>query len=196
MLRTCAGRIELDVELKEDGYVPAVMAALRAALDPGEFVVTSFLPTAVDHAKTAFPEVKTGLLVGGAPAGPVCHQLRELYPVALARKVRADYLAPHYKLAKFGVVGRAAAAGLPCLLWTVNADPDIRAFAADPGSRSSSPTTRSARSPSSPPRPEAPGAPPAPDGASASQGYALVKTAWMVMTLCSDIMFSWLKDMP
>ena len=91
------------------------------------------MPAAVDHAKTAFPEVKTGLLIGGSArwAG-LPTRVRELYPVALARKVRADYLAPHYKLAKFGVVGRAAAAGLPCLLWTVNADPDIRAFAADP----------------------------------------------------------------
>ena len=133
VLRACAGRIKLDVELKEDGYVPAVMAALRAALDPCEFVVTSFLPTAVDHAKTAFPEVKTGLLVGRSArwAGlPI--SARELYPIDLARKVRADYLAPHYRLAKFGTVRRAAAAGLPCLLWTVNADPDIRAFAADP----------------------------------------------------------------
>jgi glycerophosphoryl diester phosphodiesterase len=133
VLCTSAGRIKLDVELKEDGYVPAVMAALKAALDPGEFVVTSFLPTAVDGAKTAFPEVKTGLLIGGSArwAG-LPTSVRELYPVALARKVRADYLAPHYKLARFGVVDRAAAAGLPCLLWTVNTEPEIRAFAADP----------------------------------------------------------------
>jgi glycerophosphoryl diester phosphodiesterase len=133
VLGACAGRIKLDVELKEDGYVPAVMAVLKAALDPGEFVVTSFLPTAVDQAKTAFPEVKTGLLIGGSArwAGlPI--SARELYPIDLARKVRADYLAPHYRLAKFGTVSRAAAAGLPCLLWTVNADPDIRAFASDP----------------------------------------------------------------
>ena len=133
VLRTCAGRIKLDVELKEDGYVPAVMAALRAALDPSEFVVTSFLPTAVDHAKTAFPEVKTGLLVGGSArwAG-LPTSVRELYPVALARKVRADYLAPHYRLANLGVLRRAAAAGLPCLVWTVNSPALIRRYAADP----------------------------------------------------------------
>ena len=133
VLRVCAGRIKLDVELKEDGYVPTVMAVLKAALDPAEFVVTSFLPTAVDRAKTAFPEVKTGLLIGGSArwAGlPI--SARELYPIDLARKVRADYLAPHYRLAKFGTVRRAAAAGLQCLLWTVNAEPDIRAFASDP----------------------------------------------------------------
>jgi glycerophosphoryl diester phosphodiesterase len=54
-----------------------------------------------------------------------------LFPVGLARKARADYLAPHFRLARFGVVRRAAAAGLPCLLWTVNGEADIRRFAAD-----------------------------------------------------------------
>jgi glycerophosphoryl diester phosphodiesterase len=133
VLRACAGRIKLDVELKESGYVPAVMAVLKAALDPAEFVVTSFLPAAVAQSKTVFPEVKTGLLVGGSArwAG-LPTSLRELYPVELAREVRADYLAPHYTLARFGTVRRAAAAGLPCLVWTVNAEHDIRAFAADP----------------------------------------------------------------
>jgi glycerophosphoryl diester phosphodiesterase len=133
VLRVCAGRIKLDVELKEDGYVPEVMAALKAITDPGEFIVTSFLPSAVGAAKIEFPEVKTGLLIGGSArwAG-LPTSLRELFPVGLARQVRADYLAPHYTLDQYGTVARAAAAGLPCLLWTVNTDRDIRTFAADP----------------------------------------------------------------
>ncbi len=64
VLRACAGRIKLDVELKEDGYVPEVMAALRASADVTQMVVTSFLPAVIAQAKDAFPEVKTGLLVG------------------------------------------------------------------------------------------------------------------------------------
>jgi glycerophosphoryl diester phosphodiesterase len=132
VLRACAGRIRLDVELKEDGYVPDVMAALRAGADAGQMVVTSFLPAAIAAAKAAFPEVKTGLLVGtDAPPWRVRQHFRQLFPVGLARTVRADYLAPHFRLARFGVVRRAAAAGLPCLLWTVNGEADIRRFAAD-----------------------------------------------------------------
>ena len=133
VLRACAGRIRLDVELKEDGYVTDVMAALRASADVAQMVVTSFLPAVIAQAKDAFPEVKTGLLVGtDAPPWRVRQHFRQLFPVALARKVRADYLAPHFRLARFGVVRRAAAAGLPCLLWTVNDEADIRKFAADP----------------------------------------------------------------
>jgi glycerophosphoryl diester phosphodiesterase len=133
VLPVCAGRIKLDVELKEDGYVPDVMAVLRAGFDPAQLVVTSFLPTAVAEAKQSFPEVKTGLLVGdGGSLADVPARLRELYPVGLARRVRADYLAPHYRLAALGVLRRAAAAGLPCLLWTVNSPALIRRYATDP----------------------------------------------------------------
>jgi glycerophosphoryl diester phosphodiesterase len=132
VLRVCAGRIKLDVELKEDGYVPDVMALLKAAMDPGELVVTSFLPGVVAQAKDAFPEVPTGLLIGGGSWTDLPARLRELYPTGLARRLSADYLAPHYQLAALGVVRRAAAAGLPCLLWTVNSPGLIRRYAADP----------------------------------------------------------------
>jgi glycerophosphoryl diester phosphodiesterase len=133
VLRTCAGRIQLDVELKEDGYVADVMAVLRAGFDPAQMVVTSFLPAVVAQSKDAFPEVKTGLLVGQDRSPlDVAGRLRELYPVDRARRVRADYLAPHYSLAGLGVLRRAAAAGLPCLVWTVNSPDLIRRFATDP----------------------------------------------------------------
>jgi len=38
VLRVCAGRIRLDVELKEDGYVTDVMTVLRAGFDPAQLV--------------------------------------------------------------------------------------------------------------------------------------------------------------
>ena len=133
VLKTCAGRIRLDVELKEDGYVPDVMAAIRAAVDVRQVVVTSFLAAVVAQAKDALPEVKTGLLVGtDAPFYHVRTHYEQVFPLGVARHARADYLAPNYKLADFGVVRRAATAGLPCLLWTVNDDAIIAKFAADP----------------------------------------------------------------
>src|ERR1700739_2939031 len=92
VLRACAGRIRLDVELKEDGYVADVMAVLRTGFDPAQMIVTSFLPAVVAQAKDAFPEVKTGLLVGdGGPPTDLPARLGELYPVGLARQGRDDY---------------------------------------------------------------------------------------------------------
>ena len=132
VLEICSGRIRLDVELKEDGYVPEVMTALKAAMEAGQLIVTSFLPPVIAQVKDTFPEVKTGLLVGdGGPVTDLPARLRELYPVTLARKVRADYIAPHYRLASLGVIRRAAAAGMQCLVWTVNDPGRIRKYAAD-----------------------------------------------------------------
>jgi glycerophosphoryl diester phosphodiesterase len=130
VLRTCAGRIRLDVELKEDGYVPDAMAVLRAGFDPDALIVTSFLPAVVAQVKEELPEAAAGLLVGEGGAN-LPARLREVYPVAMARRVGADYLVPHYRLATLGVVRRAAAAGLRSLLWTVNSPALIRRYAAD-----------------------------------------------------------------
>jgi glycerophosphoryl diester phosphodiesterase len=44
VLSVAAGRIIVDVELKEDGYVDAAMAAITQHLAPDQFVVTSFRP--------------------------------------------------------------------------------------------------------------------------------------------------------
>ena len=133
VLHACAGRVKLDVELKEDGYVPGVMKLLRDAAGPDEMVVTSFLPDVVAQAKDAFPAVRTGLLIGdGGAWSDLPARVRELYPVTLAQRVRADYLAPNFRLAPLGVLRRAAAAGLPCLVWTVNSAALIRKYAADP----------------------------------------------------------------
>ena len=63
----------------------------------------------------------------------------------LARRVKADYLAPRYRLAALGVVW-CRRGGLPCVLWTVDFPDLIRRYAADPRSPSSSATWRRRRS--------------------------------------------------
>jgi glycerophosphoryl diester phosphodiesterase len=131
ILELCAGRIGLDIELKEDGYVEEVMAAVRPFAGASQIIVTSFLPAAVARAKTLRPEIRTGLLLG-TPRPHLRTRAREPHPVGLARSIGADYLAPHWALARRGVLKRAAAAGMPCLVWTVNAEREIRRFAADP----------------------------------------------------------------
>ena len=119
VLSACAGRVKLDVELKEDGYVPEVMAALKADIGSGR-VRRDVLPALRRGRprKSRSPQVKTGLLVGGSArwAG-LPTSLRELFPVGLARQVRADYLAPHYTLDQFGTVapGRRGGAAVPAV---------------------------------------------------------------------------------
>jgi glycerophosphoryl diester phosphodiesterase len=103
----CAGRIALDVELKEAGAEREVLAIVDAA----SFVVTSFLAEAVAATKQLAPDVRVGLLLDrNATAWDA---------------TPADFLAPHYTLLE-----RELPDGL--VVWTVNDDVDLRRCLGDP----------------------------------------------------------------
>jgi glycerophosphoryl diester phosphodiesterase len=133
VLELTAGRIGLDVEIKEDGDVARILDAVTAWGDPGDLIVTSFLDSVVAQVKRRAPEVRVGLLLGVARPRPYTRtRWSELFPVARARRCGADLIAPHGRLAALGATDRAAAAGLPSLVWTINEDPALRRFLADP----------------------------------------------------------------
>ncbi len=134
ILKLCVARVMLDIELKEDGYVGEVIEGIKAVSAEERVIVTSFLPNAIAQVKSFVPSIRTGLLIGAGSLKPYLRtRIKELYPVELAQSISADYIAPHYTLAKLGVIKRSSAAGIPCLVWTVNTEKEIRRLAADPG---------------------------------------------------------------
>jgi glycerophosphoryl diester phosphodiesterase len=143
-LELIAGRIDADIELKEDGCVEAVVAALRGRLEAARFRVTSFLDSALLAARRAAPELNTGLLLG--PPGPVELARQRIGPQAglalgasrwsgglelRVRESRVDFVAPHTSLARAGILGWAAERGLESFVWTVNDPRSLRAMLAD-----------------------------------------------------------------
>jgi glycerophosphoryl diester phosphodiesterase len=130
VLDVARGRIGLDVELKEDGYVDRVLAALNGTPD---VLITSFLDEVVVEAKRLAPDVRAGLLVGvGHTRQIVKTRLSELSPVPRARACGADLVAMHHALASLGALRRTAEAGLPAYVWTVNDETLLKRFLADP----------------------------------------------------------------
>ena len=113
MLELVAGRIGVDVELKEDGYVEQAMAIVKLRLAPEQYVVTSFR-TVLPPVKRDRPGVRTGLLLSprrqiGAAVAP------------RGRNTKVDFVAPApARLARAGLLGWAAARELPSWVWTVN----------------------------------------------------------------------------
>jgi glycerophosphoryl diester phosphodiesterase len=101
VVRVCAGRIALDVELKEAGLEREVLELVEAT----EFVVTSFLPQVVETTKRVAPAVRAGLLVD---------RHATWWDIG-----SADFLAPHYTLLDRDLPGEL-------VVWTVNADEDLR----------------------------------------------------------------------
>jgi glycerophosphoryl diester phosphodiesterase len=112
VLELVAGRIGVDLELKEDGYVEQAMAIVKRRLAPEQYVVTSFRDSVLPTVKRTAPAVRTGLLL--SPRG----QIGQLPHRVAATKV--DFLAPHGRLARAGLLAWAAAHELPSWVWTVN----------------------------------------------------------------------------
>jgi glycerophosphoryl diester phosphodiesterase len=63
VLERLAGRIAVDIELKEDGYVELAMAQIARRLEPDQYVLTSFIDGVLDAARRAVPDITSGLLL-------------------------------------------------------------------------------------------------------------------------------------
>jgi glycerophosphoryl diester phosphodiesterase len=122
LVALAAGRVALDIELKEPGYEAEVLAVLTPP--PAGLWVTSFLPGALSAVRSLDPAVATGLLVApGSGGGDLA---------ARARACGAGLLAPHVSLLDAGVRAAAEAAGLGLVVWTVNDRDRLADLVGDP----------------------------------------------------------------
>jgi glycerophosphoryl diester phosphodiesterase len=124
VLELVAGRIGVDLELKEDGYVEQAMAIVKRRLAPEQYVVTSFRDSVLPTVRRTAPAVRTGLLLSPN------RQIGHLPQRVAATKV--DFLAPHARLARAGLLSWAAARELPSWVWTVNDRRALRLLGQDP----------------------------------------------------------------
>jgi glycerophosphoryl diester phosphodiesterase len=127
-LALCAGRIGLDVEIKDEGIEAAVLSLLAQRFPLNRLLISSFHDTVIAAVKRLDAEVRCGLLVA-----PTRLQRRggrrEAIAVDLAVSSGADVLLPHQLLTRrvratrrsgVGLLEAAAAGGLPVITWTVN----------------------------------------------------------------------------
>jgi glycerophosphoryl diester phosphodiesterase len=104
-------RIALNLEVKEAGYVEDTLELLRP-FGLERCLLSSFLDQVVLEAKSLAPDLRTGLLVGAGVRRALTTRLRAS---------KADLLVLHRRLATAASLASAAAAGVPCVIWTVNA---------------------------------------------------------------------------
>lgn len=122
VLALTKGRIALNLEVKEPGYVVDTIALLQRH-DFERCVLTSFLDDVVLEAKTLAPERKAGLLI----ATGLRRALTTRVPAT-----KADTLGLHRRLADAAALGKVAAAGIRCVIWTVNAPRALDRYLGDP----------------------------------------------------------------
>lgn len=114
------GRIALDVELKEDGYVEQVLELLDEFDDhSGQLLVTSFIDKVLQQIAELAPPVTCGLLLA----------LTAEQAVERAHACGAGMLLPQMKLAREALLMQATEAGLGLIAWDFMPGPDAELMA-------------------------------------------------------------------
>ena len=143
VLRLCAGRVALDVEIKVSGYEEAALDLIEAYAAPQRVAITSFHSAVIDAVRGLRPAFSCGLLMGpGRLRSSRARVEQTLVDVAL--RCGADFIAPHQLLvglrphsalrrsASSPLLEAAAEARLPVAVWTVNGSQRLRHFLAEP----------------------------------------------------------------
>ena len=143
VLALCAGRVGVDVEIKEPGYEAEVVTLVERRLDATQAVVTSFHAGVIETVKSLRPAMRCGLVVG---LGRLRTSRAGVHRAVVdpARQCGADFIAMHQllaglrpqshrrQLATSPVLKAAADAELPVAVWTVNGLIRLRHFINDP----------------------------------------------------------------
>jgi glycerophosphoryl diester phosphodiesterase len=122
LVALAAGRVRLDIELKETGYEAEVLAALDP--QPPGLLISSFLPAALSAVRGLDDSVETALLV--AP--------RDGWGDLFDRADRcgAGLVAPHVSLLDDRLLAAALEHRRPLIVWTVNNPETLAELLADP----------------------------------------------------------------
>lgn len=122
LVRLATGRIALDVELKEAGYVCDVLALLEPR--PPGLLVTSFLPKVVAEVRALDPAIETGLIFRPGDR-------RNL--LGRATDVGATAVVAHVSVLDTGLADVMLDAGRPLMVWTVNKRRQLASVMRTPG---------------------------------------------------------------
>ena len=114
-------RIALDIEIKEEGYEERVIALATEYLSYTNFVIKSFNDASVRKIKDLDPQIKVGLLLGKVTGNfPLLSILSQFFPEYRIFKTGADFVAPHFRLLRFGFLWRMKLMNKEVFVWTVN----------------------------------------------------------------------------
>ena len=120
MLEFCAGKIALDIELKETGYEDEVVEITKKYYDLANIAFTSFHDISIKRIKESTPQAITGLLLGDEPPAGIEKGINEVFPRKKIKACRPDFIAPNWRFLKWLGRGRKKYGGLPVISWTIN----------------------------------------------------------------------------
>ena len=140
ILDLCAGRIAVDIEIKETGYEAEVIEEASRRFPRDRLLYTSFEESVISTMKRLDADARCGLLLGPGRLRSRAQRYEGL-PFDLAERCGADLLAVHQWLAPIrrrnrrvagtGLLAEAQVRGFPILVWTVDGPQRLRTYLAD-----------------------------------------------------------------
>lgn len=125
VLESCGGRIGLDIDLKEDGYVSDILKAV-GRYNIEQVIYTSFIDDALREVRLLQPSATTGLIVESLPSFDAVHD--ELSFVARMEECGSNLIVPRRDIAKSFAVQKCNKNGMLSMVWTVNSDDELEQF--------------------------------------------------------------------
>ena len=136
----CAGRIALDVEIKEPGHEAEVLELVSSRFTRDQLLFTSFEESVISTVKQLDPGARCGLLLGPGRLHTRAQRYESL-PFELAERCGADLVVVHQWLAAprgrtrrprgSSLLEEARQRGTSVIVWTVNGPQRLRAYLAD-----------------------------------------------------------------
>ncbi len=117
VIRKYAGCAYLDIELKVEGEIGPILAALADAPRPDSFVISSFRPEVL---QAAYARVQ------GLPLALICETRQQL---SRWETLPLSAVAVQYRLAPESLIDELQTAEKKVFVWTVNSERDIRRLA-------------------------------------------------------------------
>jgi len=127
VVKLCAGRIYMDIEVKDGGYEKELVHILHKYCTYTQYSVKSFFDPVVYRIKKIDPKITTGLLLGKDHPGAV-GRIQEVFPERRLRQAKCDFVAPFWAFATREFVWRMHRKGYPVYVWTVNTADLMRKF--------------------------------------------------------------------
>jgi glycerophosphoryl diester phosphodiesterase len=121
ILQLCQGQINLDIEIKEEGYENQIVKLAKEYLNYSDFVIKSFNDNSVRRIKDLDPQIKVGLLLGRVNGKFLLMSIfSQFFPEYRILRTGADFVSPHFSLLKFGFSWRMKLLRREIYVWTVN----------------------------------------------------------------------------
>ena len=119
VLKLCKGKIKLDIELKETGYEFKIISVIKKYFSYDEFMIKSFLDTAVKKVELLDKRINTGLLLGYKKAD-IKRRVNEYMPKRRLALLDVDFVSPNHKLVTWDYMLRMRLLKKKVYVWTAN----------------------------------------------------------------------------